>query len=365
MASCPQNPTLPRALLARVLHRLGHWESSVERPHWSIPHQQIHLLDTGPTDFTEHHDKPEQLVRFAGSFAERQFWLTVLPNIEPNIRRIDRFQQCGAYAFVVQDLETGRYFLQGEACKLRICPVCRRRIQRRSSARVLDFMHAHPDLAWQFQTFTLKHSSASLPRQLDRLVRCFRNLRQRKQWRASVTTGYAVIEVTFHPAGSWAPNHRQRTEDEWHPHLHVIAATSFIDWGWLRSAWLEVTGDSDNIDCALVESPQHAAHYIAKYIGKPPNLDLTTNPTRAAEYYHALQARRMLLPFGATNKHKPPTPPRSAPSMLIARFSDLKTAASNGSYPAQCILAHVFLATVPRPKTNGSRHDPLFPETPP
>jgi hypothetical protein len=291
--------------------------------------------------------------------------LDLLPDIDPNINRIARYQACGRYAFVVRDLETGRLFLRGEACKLRICPVCRRRIQQKSSNRVLDFITRHQDLHWQFITLTLKHSADPLPHQLDRLVSCFRKLRQRKLWRSSVATGYAVIEVTYHPAGSWSPNGRRRSHDEWHPHLHVIAATQFIDWSLLRTDWFAVTTDSSNIDCSLVESAHHAAHYIAKYIGKPPDLNLRAHPDRAAEYYAALRNRRLLMPFGATIKNT--LPPRDAPptTQLVCRYQDLRTAASGGSYPAQCMLVNVILATVPY-LPNQPNHQPnLFPAHPP
>lgn len=364
MISAPPQSNLSREIVASVLNRLGHWESSVDRPHWTDDRQLRNPFEPGDTPFVEHRDAPEQVVRFLDCQPERQFWLDLLPNIDPNIRRIDRFRDCGAYAYVIQNLETGRYYLQGAACKLRICPVCRKRLQRRSVRRVLDFMTSNPNLEWQFHTFTLKHSSDPLPDQLNRLVASFRKLRHRKLWKTSVTTGYAVIEVTFHPAGSWSPNGRQRTADEWHPHLHVLAATSFIDWGALRRAWLAVTGDSDNIECSLVESPAHAAHYVAKYIGKPPDLDLASRPDRASEYYFALQSRRLLQPFGVTINHKPPPPEPPAPSRLICRYDDLKEAAVRGSYPASCVLAHLILTTVPSARPR-SRPDPsLWPQTP-
>lgn len=208
-------------------------------------------------------------------------------------------------------------------------------------------MQQRPAEKWQFQTFTLKHSARPLPDQLDRLVRSFRKLRQRKLWREHVVTGYATIEVTFHPAGSYSPNGRQRLSDEWHPHLHVVARTDFIPWGPLRKAWLQVTGDSDNVDCEQCESASHAATYVAKYIGKPPDLALTGNMQRAAEYYESLQGRRLLMPFGDTAKHKPPNQLRSQPSVRVIRFADLHRAAASGDGPSRLMLASVIYDTVP------------------
>ncbi len=341
-------PSCSPVVVDAALGRLGLWESSVDRPRRTVRHQQLELPPSGLSEFTVHHDQPEQLLRFQGVREERQFWLDLLPEIEPDGRRVTRFQQCGGYAWVAEDPATGRLFLQPETCKLRICPVCRRRTQAKACARVLDFMNQSPNAKWQFQTFTLRHSPAPLPAQLDRLVKSFRRLRQRKLWRSHVITGYAVIEVTFHPAGSYSPVGRLRAFDEWHPHLHVVARTDFIPWGPLRQAWLEVTGDSDNIDCEQCESSSHAAHYVSKYLGKPPDDALHGNPKRAAEYYWSLQSRRLLMPFGDTNKHQPPPPPPPCRSVRVALFARLLASARNGCHPARCMLAKVIVETVPR-----------------
>lgn len=358
-------PVLPQTVIDSALHRLGDWESSVDRPRWTVPNQQLELPPGGPSEFTVHVDAPEQVLRFQGSQPERAFWLEQLPNIEADVMRVARFRQCGKYAWVSRDVETGRLFLRGESCKMRICPACRKRIQARSAERVLDFMNARPDAKWQFQTFTLKHSRSTLPDQLTRLVRCFRRLRQRKLWRDAVPSGYAVVEVTYHPIDSVAPGGRLREFSEWHPHLHVVAQTEWIDWGKLRKAWLEVTGDSDNIDCQLVQSPAHAAHYVSKYIGKPPHIDLRREPRKALEYYRSLQGRRLLMPFGPASKHKPPPRGPMPITEPVCKFSHLLTAAASGNYSAQCMLACIVLATVPRPVVRQAWQPGLYERAPP
>lgn len=331
-----------------ALCRLGVWESSVDRPSRVVPGQQLELPPSRLSKFTVHRDQPEQLLRFQGCQPERQFWLDILPRIETDGRRVTRFQQCGGFAWVAEDPDTGRIFLRAETCKLRICPACRRLIQAKAAARVLHFMQARPDEKWQFHTFTLKHSPTPLREQLNRLIKSFRKLRHRKLWREHVLTGYAVIEVKFHEKGSYSPNGRLREYDEWHPHLHVVARTDFVPWGPLRQAWLEVTGDSDNIDCEQCESAKHAAHYVSKYIGKPADLALTGNSKRAAEYYDSLKGRRLLMPFGDTNLHRPPERPPPPKSVHLALFADVLRAARRGDFPAQCLIAAVIIQTVPQ-----------------
>jgi len=285
-------------------------------------------------------------------------WLDLLPNINPNIRILDRFRQCGSFCWVEQDDESGQYYLAASTCKLRICPACRKRLQHRTAARVLDFLHQHPNKPWQFHTFTLKHSAAPLASQFKRLVSCFRRLRHRRLWTNAVTTGYAVLEVTFHLAGTFRTDGRLRDVAEWHPHLHVLAQTAFIDWSLLRKDWLSVTGDSNNIDCQHVKSASHAARYVAKYIGKPPDLDLETHPEHAAEYYHALAHRRLLISFGPAAKHAAPQIPLRGPSTKICRLADLIHASLHGNYPAQHILTRLVFAfrapALSRPTTQQS-----------
>lgn len=330
-----------------ALSRLGLWESSDGRPRRGVPGQQLELPPSPLSEFTVTLDQPEQLLRFQGCQPERQFWLDTLPLIEPDGRILSRFDQCGAFAFVAEDPVSGRVFLQAETCKLRICPACRRRIQAKAAARVLHFMEQRPDDKWQFHTFTLKHSATPLHLQLARLVRSFRKLRARKLWRDHVRTGYAVIEIQFHPAGTYSPNGRLRDDDEWHPHLHVVARTDFIPWGLLRKAWLQVTGDSDNIDCEPCESAKHAAHYVSKYIGKPADLALTGNTKRATEYYKSLKKTRLLIPFGDTRLHQPPSPPPPPASRQIGRFAHILRAALAGDLPARHLIAAVIAQTVP------------------
>ena len=348
VASLRTDAFVSPAVVGSTLFRLGVWESADDRPRRSVLGQQLELPPSGLSEFTIHRDQPEQLLRFRGCQGERQFWLDLLPHIEADGRRVTRFQQCGGFAFVSEDIETGQLFLQAETCKLRICPVCRRRIQAKASARVLDFMNSKPNARWQFQTYTLKHSPLPLPAQLDRLVKSFRRLRQRALWKSHVQTGYAVIEVNFHPKGSYSPTGRKRDFDEWHPHLHVVAQTDFIPWGPLRQAWLQITGDSDNIDCEPCESSTHAAHYVSKYVGKPPDLCLKDSPSRAAEYYKSLQGRRLLMPFGETNKHKAPPPPPPRSSQRICQLHQLVASAASGCYPAKCMLTRVIFSAVPR-----------------
>lgn len=358
MAPNATAPLLPRSVVDATMDRLGNWESSVESPTWRPAPLQLQLPPSPLSEVPVHKDSPEQRVRFKGRESERQFWLTHLREISGNTSAHERFRSCGDVCWVNHDQENDRYYLAAETCKLRICPACRKRIQHRTEQRVLEYYNAHPNQKWQFITLTLKHTDTDLKSQLDKLTASFRKLRQRSLWKLSVAGGYAVIEVTFHAAGTFNPSGRMRMTPEWHPHLHILIQTSWIDWSKLRKAWLSVTGDSNNIDCQHVTSAHNAAHYVAKYIGKPPNLDFTDHLPQAYEWYNALLHRRLLIPFGpqAQKSKQPPSP--QPQTERICRFNDLYQAAKNGNYPAQSILTRLIFHLHP-PAQHANRQQNL------
>lgn len=361
VTTTPATPAIPRAVIREVCSRLDNRKSSVEAPHWSPQHQQLHLSPSPLQEPTVHHDRPEQRLRFADCEPERQLWLDLLPNIEPNIARIDRFRSCGAFSLVHMDDETGAPFLVANTCKLRVCPACRKTIQRKTFLRILDFLHSASDASWQFHTYTLRHTDTPLAAQLDQLVHCFRLLRHRKVWQHGCQAGYAVIEITFHPAGTWSPNGRQREHDEWHPHLHVLVQTHFINWSAIHKAWRDITTDSTGLDFKQANDLSKAARYVAKYLGKPPDLDFANSPERATEYYHALNNRRLLMPFGPAAKHTLPPPAPTRPSTYVCKFSDLHTAAVTGDPAAQAMLAFIILAMKPPRQRTKPEPEPVLP----
>jgi len=362
MTATPQTmPALPRTLVRSVVDRLDTRTSSVDAPHWTPAHQQMLLPPSTLETPSVHYDRPEQTIRFQTCEEERQLWLDLLPQIEADLSRIDRYRSCGAYAEVRTDDATGLPYLSANTCKLRICPACRRNLQRRTAARVMDYVRQQPDAQWQMHTYTLRHADMPLGQQLDRLVQCFRRLRHRKIWRDRCGAGYGVIEITYHPAGSYSPSGRQRTTDEWHPHLHCVVQVSWLDWSALHRAWREITTDSTQIDCRHVRSMTDVARYIAKYIGKPPTLRFGSNLDRATEYYHAIAHRRLLMPFGPASRHTLPKVEDRPGSTYMCKLTDLWTAALGGCWPAQCTIARLALAMCPQPKRPPRTADALLP----
>lgn len=212
----------------------------------------------------------------------------------------DRLDACGSSAWVEHSPSTDAYRIRASHCGLRSCPRCGRRYALSAADHVREYARAAQGTELKLISLTLRHTSAPLADQLDHLVASWRRLRQRKIWRSHVTSGYGVIEIEYNAA-----------QRQWHPHLHVLAYCSYIPQHALATAWLGVTHTSMIVDIRLVRTPERAASYIAKYLGKPPNLDgHADHHDLLREWHRAIRHRRMLIPVGGAppmpHNYKPP-----------------------------------------------------------
>jgi hypothetical protein len=293
---------------------LGPWKINVENPH---------------------QDNLGQNHRFRNHRAEREAWLRLLPDIEDDEKRLHRFQDCGSTAWLFRHNDTGEVRVQTNSCKLRICPVCRR-VRQARAARLLEFLlkDAEPR-AFQMITLTLRHNDDPLADRLRFLRSCFRRLRQRNCWKTSTDYGYAVLEI------NWSA-----TTGCWHPHLHIIVRTRFIDWSRLRADWTKITRGSHSVNSRIIDRPGGAAHYLVKYLGKPPDATILENDERATEYYRAINRAKLILPFG-----KPPPAPKPERMLhvrsdwtSIGRLNHVLERAEDGDHDAMQLLEELAIA---------------------
>lgn len=204
-------------------------------------------------------------------------------------RQRHRIAMC-AYAPLLVATDDGKVTLAPGFCRQRMCPTCQQRRGREMTARVAAI--AGTMNAPRFVTLTLKSSRDTLKGQLDRLYEAFRDLRRRGFWKAHVTAGVAVAEVT-----------RNADTDEWHPHLHILVDGSFMPQAALSREWADVTAGSMIVDIRAVHDRRNAARYIAAYVAKP--TQVTGWPPHAInEFTQALHGRRMLVTFGKAHRVK-------------------------------------------------------------
>lgn len=293
---------------------LGAWEINVELEHW---------------------DNLAQKERFRKSLPERQAWLSYLPEIEESAKRVERFRNCGADSWVMRHKETGELKLQVNACKLRICPVCRRARQARASKMLRAMLEDAKPREYQMITLTLRHNDQPLKDRLRFLRTSFRKLRHRNGWKKSAQFGYAVLEINWSDVSGC-----------WHPHLHILVRTQFIDWTRLRKDWIQITHGSHHVNSQIVHKPGPAADYLVKYLGKPPDTSILDNPERAAEYYRAIDRCKLILPFG--NPPKPEEKPKSLYHRedwtAVASMQDLIMRAGQDDHDSLAILEELAIA---------------------
>ena len=199
--------------------------------------------------------------------------------------RVLAFAQCRQRVYVYKHrAQEATYKLVRGCCHDRFCPAC-----SRSRAMVIrdNLAHAVEGTQLRLITLTLQSSDRPLSEQLDHLYLSFRRLRAQRLWKARVTKGVAVIELTY--------NHKT---NQWHPHLHVLAAGAYIEKASLASAWLRATGTSYIVDLTFIRHPNAATSYVTKYLTKGALDDPTLPDAALDEAVVALKGRKLIWTIG-------------------------------------------------------------------
>lgn len=198
--------------------------------------------------------------------------------------RRERFEHCGSGCFVQHSKSTDRFRLSANFCHDRFCDRCSRARSRviadnlRRKIDGKDCVHL---------ILTLRHSSKPLPTQLNRLVRCFRNLRERPLWKVNVRGGAYFFELK-----------RARDGRHWHPHLHIVMQADYMPQAALSNLWLEVTGDSDVVHIRRCAKDDATFQYVAKYASKGCDASIYEQPEWLDEALTTLKGRRICSTFG-------------------------------------------------------------------
>jgi len=290
----------------------------------SPPHNPDHLL-------AENHRNTELCQTFRHSFwsQKRVRIFDTLCTLYPGDKRLDTFQSCGTFAWVMKSkTRPGRYRIRTNKCRDRFCDACageKRRLIAANLARQL------PKQTLRFLTFTLKSSAKPLNQQIDRLYHAFRTLRTRKHFKTKLYGGITFLELTIN----------LRT-GLWHPHLHVLASGQYIPKNDLQSAWFSITKDSFVTDIRIVTSPQQAAGYLTKYASKTIPAEVWHSPKHLAEVIEATSNRRTFNTFGTwKNLELSKTPDDKDDWIDIAPLHEILRSASIGDPIANDILLHL------------------------
>lgn len=163
-----------------------------------------------------------------------------------NGKLYERFCKCRSVAAFARDTATGLIKVLSSSCHLRFCPHCNRSrgsmIYRNTTEWLKSTKYA------KFCTFTLRHSDAPLSEQIDRLYKCFKELRRTKFFSEKAHSGIWFFQVK-----------KSDKNDQWHPHLHCIIDGKYIPLHKLREKWHKCTGDSNVVDVRMIKDAKKSS----------------------------------------------------------------------------------------------------------
>ena len=199
--------------------------------------------------------------------------------------RLSAFATCGIGSWVQRsDVDPTIHRVRTSCCHDRLCTPC---ANARAFRLKTALMAKLSGKATTFITLTLAHSKDDLTAMVDALYAGFRALRLHPLWKRSVTGGAAFLEI------KWSDRARH-----WHPHLHIVCESSYMDQGKLSAAWLSVTDDSYIVDIRRVRDDAVSASYVTKYASKPLNASFMHDAALLEQAVLAMKSRRLCTCFG-------------------------------------------------------------------
>lgn len=169
-------------------------------------------------------------------------------------------------------------------CRDRMCPLCATRRSNQAMARMGELVTRFN--APRAVTLTLASKNESLVAMLDRLLSCWKTLKDTDLWRKHFWRGVWGLEITLNIQTG-----------QWHAHMHLITDGLFLSQKQLKAAWFAITGDSYIVDIRAVHDRRGATWDLAGYISKP--LDCLHWPDdKIREYASATHRRRLIHTFG-------------------------------------------------------------------
>jgi len=176
-------------------------------------------------------------IRHSGWRVERTKVFEAMLELGFSNSRIARFSNCGAAAWLmVRKDDPSKFRVAANTCKDRFCKVC--------------------------QSSRTERIAANLSEQLEE-------------------------GITF--------NHRS---NQWHPHLHCVVSSSFLQQQELSQHWHVASKDSFIVDVRAIRNRHHVARYVVKYATKPIPAKVVFEKSRLTEMMRALTGRRLILSFG-------------------------------------------------------------------
>lgn len=218
-------------------------------------------------------------------WARRERIIAAMAAGDVSWRRREAFMHCGACARTQWSATEGRRRIAASYCHDRNCEPCMRAKANKLAKNLETRLHERPAGKYRFVTLTLRHSDDPLDKSLKHLVKSFRRLRASKWWKERAHGGAVTIEVKLSETG-------------WHPHLHIVLDSEWMNQDELSDAWNKATGGSFIVDVRALKDAHDAAFYVAKYVTKGTSPSVWADNATANEWISASKAVRMCSTFG-------------------------------------------------------------------
>lgn len=258
-------------------------------------------LDTLET--SEHTRPPESYRKFCISHCPDEYQATrdayEFYDEETNGRHVKSFDECRTGAWFARNIKTGKVKILSSSCKLRWCPMCSATRRWFLTQQVSEWLKTAKQP--KFLTLTIKHSTNLLDEQIQKLYNCFRSYRRLNLIKRSVKGGVWFFQI-----------HKSKNDGLWHPHLHCVIDSEWMDKYKLSAAWEVVTKDSNIINIKEVKDTETMAEYVARYSARPSVLKTLPIPDRL-ELMSCLHGRRLVGTWGTARaiSLRPSKPPDS------------------------------------------------------
>lgn len=225
----------------------------------------------------------------------------------------DKLNDCRRFAWFIRHKETGKVRVASKQCRLRWCFHCSEARQQFITQAVKGWWNEakRPKLL----TLTLKHNDDSLQDQIDFLYKSFAKFRNRKYVKDRTRGGVWFFQVTYN-----------QKDKQWHPHLHVLLDSEFLDHTKIMQLWFKITKTSNVVHIRKVEDLDKTLSHNARYAARPSAL-LKIPEELWPDLFEAFNGRRICGTYGdAREISLRPSKPEDAGSWLA--IGDFKTVQS-------------------------------------
>lgn len=262
--------------------------------------------DPVPETFSLEDDMPQVERDYLAELLKAEAFQTTDLRLANRLEIIERFRLCRQQGRWSNCPKCNCEFISRFYCKARICDTCARIYGRQVYKKVMELVNpyfANRKKGWTLAMLTLSESTSKYrgrfpdqddTKRFNRNVAAFCRLFYGKH-RGRFSRSGKVVEDRrrFQGAGTIGVN--EFGQDNNNLHCHVLLYGPWIPHEKLLNAWVRITGGDRGCFIEPIRNPGKAAHYVAKYVTKPPRFyDLH----RAVEYVNATKGTRRIKAGG-------------------------------------------------------------------